>query len=82
MASGFTYSCGGRHHMLHDGPVDAVVALADRIAADGGQLTHTAVAAMIADIYTDLIVVPPPSWLTHRRDKAWLPRPPAPPPPN
>lgn len=49
--------------MVHDAPVDA---LAARIAEDWGQLPHTAVAAMIADLYADLIVVPP-SWPTHRR---------------
>ena len=49
--------------MVHDAPVDA---LAARIAADWGELTHTAVVAMIANLYTDLIVVPP-SWPTHRR---------------
>lgn len=36
-----------------------IEALAERIAVDWGHHTHTVLTAMIADLYTDLVVIPP-----------------------
>lgn len=51
-------------------PDDARIgAVADRIVADWGHHGHTALTTMIAELYTDLAVLPP-HWTPHQRTEA------------